>query len=349
MEEFKPINVFIDSSIYIARNFNFNDQLLGQIAKLADGDHIRLFITEIVVNEVKNKINEKSKEAKAALESIRKKGMILRNVSQYNAVFNIDLSNTITSSVFKRFDDFMALTKISTISVDSVSISTLLSSYFRGIAPFSDKKKSEFPDAINLLALDNWCNINSESMYVISSDIDLANYCEGNPNLHHLESVDLFLNLVTSNDGFRHAFVVNLVEKHFEKIEKVICEEFQEMGFSIENEDGYVENVEVLSVEIEDDVNVIELEKEKATLQFEVRINFEAEVSYTDYENSIYDKEEGKYIFEKEVELEVETDVLVPVSIQIGFNILDEKKYEVISCRINDEQDISFMLYAEDY
>ncbi|TBL69778.1 PIN domain-containing protein [Paenibacillus thalictri] len=349
MEGLKPINVFIDSSIYISRNFNFKDQLLGQIAKLANENHIRLFITEIVVNELMNKINEKSREVKLALESLRKKGMILRHVSQYNAIFNSVLSNSINSVIEKNFDDFREISKISTVSVDSVSISKLLNSYFQGTAPFSDKKKSEFPDAINLMALDSWCNINSEQMYVISSDNDLANYCENNSNLHHIETVDLFLNLVTSTDEFRHNFVVNLVGKHFENIEEIISRDFPDRGFSVENEDGYVENIEVLGVELEDDVNVIELGKNKATLQFEVRVNFEAEVTYTDYENSIFDKEEGKYLFEKEVELEVETDVLIPVIVQIDFNISDENEYNVISCKINDDQDISFMFYGEDY
>ena len=342
-------NVFIDSSIYISRNFSFTDHLLGQIARLATDNHIKLFSSEIIINEVKKKMDERSKEAKSALDSLRKKGMILRHIPQYEAVFNNELGDSINLVLKKNFDTFIEFSKASVVSVDTVPVSKLLEAYFQGIPPFSDQKKSEFPDAINLMALESWCDINSEQMYVISSDNDLANYCEGNPYLHYLDSIDSFLNLVTSSDEFMHAFVVNLVEKHFENIEEIISDDFQELGFSLDNEDGYVENTRVLSVELEDDVNVIELEKDKATLQFEVRVNFEAEVTYTDYENSIFDKEEGKYLVEKEVELEVETDVLVPVLVQIGFNISDENNYEVVSCKINDDQNVSFMLYEEDY
>lgn len=140
-----------------------------------------------------------------------------------------------------------------------------------------------------------------------------------------------------------------MTESHFENIEEVVSENFKWLGFSVENEDRYVENVEVLSVELEEDLNVTELEAYKATLQFEVRVNFKAEVTYTDYANSIYDKEEGQYLFEKKVELEVEIDVLLPVSVQIGFNISDKGCFEVLSCKLNENQNVSFMLYEEDY
>ncbi|MGO4787428.1 PIN domain-containing protein [Paenibacillus sp. 2KB_20] len=342
-------NVFIDSSIYINRNFSFTDHLLGQIARLATDNHIKLFTSKIVINEVKNKIDERSKEAKSALDSLRKKGMILRHIPQYDAVFNTDVGNSINLVSKKNFDAFIELSKASVVSVDTVLVSELLEAYFQGIPPFSSIKKSEFPDAINLIALNNWCKINSEQMYIISLDNDLANYCNESSNLHYLGSIESFLNLVTSSDEYRHTIVIGLSEKHFENIEEVISEDFKWLGFSVENEDGYVENVDVLNVELEDDFNVTELKEDKATLQFEVRVSFKAEVTYTDYANSIYDKEEGKYRLEKEVELEVETDVLIPILIQIGFNISDENYFELISCKLNEEQDVSLVLYEEDY
>ncbi|MDR9852043.1 PIN domain-containing protein [Paenibacillus sp. VCA1] len=342
-------NVFIDSSIYIGRNFAFRDHLLGQVAKLANSSHIKLFISEIVINEVRNKIDEKSKEAKSALDTLRKKGMVLRHVSHYNSVFNIEFSNSINPVLLNNFEEFLQYSRVTIVSVDTVLMSKLLHSYFQGTAPFSSTKKSEFPDAINLMALDNWCKDNCEQMYVISSDNDLANYCAISSNLHYLDSVDAFLNLVTSSDEYRHTFVTKLTEARFEEVEEIISENFKWLGFSLENEDGYVENVKVLSVELEDDINVIELQEDTATLQFEVRVNFEAEVTYTDYANSVYDKEEGKYLLEEEIELEVENDVLIPVSVQIGYKISDETYLEVVSCKVNEDQDVSFMLYEEDY
>ncbi|MCE5168355.1 PIN domain-containing protein [Paenibacillus profundus] len=342
-------NVFIDSSIYIKRNFSFNDHLLGQIARLSANNHIKLYISSIVINEVKNKIDDRTKETKSALESLRKKGMILRNIKQYDVVFNHETSNLISSLVKKQFDDFIDNSKVVIVPVQTVSVDKLLEGYFQMTPPFSNVKKTEFPDAINLLALDNWCNSNSEQMYVISVDNDLVNYCKGNVNLHCLDSIDSFLNLVTSSDEYRHNFVVNLAEKYFDNIEESISENFEGHGFSLENEDGSVESINVLSVELEDEINIIELEEASATLQFEVRVTFEAEVTYTDYANSVYDKEEGKYLLEKEVELEVETDVLIPVSIRVSFDSSNDRNFEVISCDLNEDRDISFMLYEEDY
>lgn len=341
--------MFIDSSIYIQRNFNFNDHLLGQIARLSANKHINLHISSIVINEVNNNIDDRTKEARSALESLRKKGMILRNIKQYGVVFNNETSNLVSSVVKKQFNDFIDNSKALIIPLQAVSVDKLLEGYFQVVPPFSNGKKSEFPDAINLLALDNWCTTNSEQMYVISTDNDLVDYCKDNVGLHCLDSIDSFLNLVTSSDEYRHNFVVNLAEKLFENIEDSISENFEDHGFSLENEDGSVEYINVLSVELEDEINVIELEEASATLQFEVIVTFEAEISYTDYENSVYDKEEGKYIFEKEVELEIETDVLVPVTLEVSFNISNEDKLEITSCDLNESKEIYIRLYEEDY
>lgn len=172
--------------------------MLGQIARLANENHIKFFTSEIIINEVRNKIDERSKEAKSALDSLRKKGMILRHVLQYDAIFNTKLGESINLVLKKNFDAFIELSKASVISVDTVIVSKLLETYFQGIPPFSSTKKSEFPDAINLIALDNWCKTNSEQMYIISLDSDLENYCAENSNLHYLNSIESFLNLMTS-------------------------------------------------------------------------------------------------------------------------------------------------------
>lgn len=337
-------NVFIDSSIYIQRNFNFTDQLLGQIAKLSANNHIKLHISSIVIKEVNNKIDDRTKEAKSALESLRKKGMILRNIEQYDVVFNNETNMLVNSVVKKQFDEFVKNSKALIIPLQTISVDRLVEDYFEMLPPFSNAKKAEFPDAINLLAIDNWCNSNSEQMYIISTDNDLKNYCNDNIHLHYLNSINSFLNLVTSSDEYRHNFVVNLTEKYFDNIEENISENFEWHGFSLENEDGSVENINVLGVDLEDEINIIELEEDSATLQFEVRVAFEAEVSYTDYENSIYDKEEGKYIFEKEIEKEIETDVLVPVTVEVSFEISNEDKLEIINCDLNDSKEIYIRL-----
>lgn len=215
-------NVFIDSSIYIQRNFNFTDHLLGQISTLSANNHIKLYITSIVTNEIKNKIDDRTKEAKSAIESLRKKGMILRNIKEYDVIFNNETSDLVSSAVKKQFEDFIENSGALVIPVEAVSVDKLLEGYFQMIPPFSRSKKAEFPDAINLLAIDNWCITNSEQMYVISLDNDLVNYCEDNVRLHCLDSIDSFLNLVNSSDEYRHNFVVNLSEKFLKILKRVL-------------------------------------------------------------------------------------------------------------------------------
>lgn len=97
-----------------------------------------------------------------------------------------------------------------------------------GQAPFSNKKKSEFPDAISLLALDKWCGDNNHNMYIISTDNDLTDYCADNSRLSYLSSIDEFIDLLVSDSEHQHSFIVSAFLVHGELLEESIKEEIED-------------------------------------------------------------------------------------------------------------------------
>ena len=58
---------------------------------------------------------------------------------------------------------------IEVISIESVPVSEIMNLYFEQSPPFSVKKKSEFPDAIFLLAIEQ--RVNSNFAIIISAAI----------------------------------------------------------------------------------------------------------------------------------------------------------------------------------
>jgi hypothetical protein len=344
-------NIFIDSSIYISRNFQFSDRLLGRISRLAKEGFIKLFISEIVIREVNRKIDSNLKEAEISLSSLQSKGKILRNVPEYKQIFNTSLLAAANEMIKSNFSDFMKDSKAEIIPLNEVSVGQLVENYFNRYPPFSEGKKDEFPDAINLFAIESWCVKNNQEMCIISSDKDLKNYCAQKNNFHYFVSLEELLDKITSSDGYKYNFIKNLFNSRYQDVEEYIKESFEALGFTLENEEGDVEFVEVYSVEIEDEdeINITEIDGNVAVLSFESRVWFNADVIYNDYENSPYDKEEQEYVFINTVELHIEEyDVLIPVSMKIKFDISKEQS-EIVECIVNEDNTVSLRLFDDDY
>jgi hypothetical protein len=344
-------NVFIDSSIYISRNFQFNDRLLGRIAWLASEGFVKLFISEIVIKEVNRKIELSLKEAETSLNSLKNKCRILRNVPDYKPIFDTSSLAAANDKIKNNFEDFIKETKSKVLSLEEVSVGQLVKNYFNHNPPFSEGKKDEFPDAINLLAIEDWCIKNNQEMYIISSDNDLKQYCAQKEFLHFLGSIEGFLDKVTSSNGYKYNFIKHLFNISYEDVEARIKEDFEELGFTLENEEGDVESIEAYSVEFEDEdeINITEIDDDVAVLTFEARVWFNADVTYNDYENSPFDKEEGEYIYINAAELHVaEYDVLIPVTLKAKFDIPNEQ-FKITECIVNEDNDVPVTLFAEDY
>lgn len=59
-----------------------------------------------------------------------------------------------------------------------ISVSSLLQKYFHNEPPFAEtgKKKNEFPDAIVLMATEEWAKINDVKVLAVSKDNDWNRY-----------------------------------------------------------------------------------------------------------------------------------------------------------------------------
>lgn len=89
------------------------------------------------------------------------------------------------------FESFLLSTNAQVIKAEChVPIGALLDRYFLGTAPFSGKKKDEFPDAIALLTLEAWAQNNAVRVLCVSRDGDWANYCKTSLNLKCTDNLE---------------------------------------------------------------------------------------------------------------------------------------------------------------
>jgi hypothetical protein len=124
-----------------------------------------------VDQEVRGKIAERPNQAQQALARFQKRAGFLEaaNCAALAGFFtNADPANLLKEGV-EVWERFLREAKVEIVSAADVSGSELLRLYFAKEAPFSATKKDEFPDAITVLALEQWCRTRSATKLWSSS------------------------------------------------------------------------------------------------------------------------------------------------------------------------------------
>ncbi|QYF82350.1 PIN domain-containing protein [Brevibacterium sp. PAMC21349] len=345
-------NVFIDTQVFVHKNFNFKNDLFQRLINASEDGLIYIYLTDIIINEIESKIYEQVYEkTKNSHTKFTKEAKILKNLSGYSHTFDIAESlDQIYSDLIKQFKQFLVDASVNIISIDNVSPALIFQMYFQGIPPFSKKKRDEFPDAFSLVALENWFKQADEKISIVSDDEDLKNYCEESHTLIYEASLESLFDSLTKNDNFKHQFIISVYDANDDKIESNIIDGFEEHWFILIGEEGEIEKVDVQFIELDEDPYIIDFDEEGedlATIAFNASVSFCADISYVDYSNSYYDKEEGKYLFLETVNTEINDVVTVPVFMKIKYNYDNKEELEVYSISLNEGESIEIVLHNE--
>ena len=87
--DIKTKNLFIDTQFFYGEQFNFNSKVISSLSNLAKLGHINLFITDLTLIEIENKIKKKINTAfkKISTSDCR----ILNNLPEYSKFIDIYL------------------------------------------------------------------------------------------------------------------------------------------------------------------------------------------------------------------------------------------------------------------
>ncbi len=92
-----------------------------------------------------------------------------------------------------------------------VTVSVLLKQYFSNQPPFAEtgKKKNEFPDAIILMAIEEWAERMDKSVLAVAKDDDWKRYCETSKHIDYEEELSAGL-AVFNEANAPYALLANL-------------------------------------------------------------------------------------------------------------------------------------------
>lgn len=298
--------VFIDTSAYEDKNFQFGQHALGKLEEFLEYEELTLIITDITIKEVEKHLREKAFEAARLVKKIKKDGMFLRNTPDlpcYGIFENIS-GDDVYDIIYEKFHSFLKIGNVENISINSVKSSIVFDKYFSEKPPFGKKnKKFEFPDAFVLEAV-NQASLNmSELIYVVSTDSDMKNFCDCSENLTHLEKVDELIDLTIRNiENLKEP--VKFADQIYSYLETKIIDQIKSQLLSgdFENEDLDHWNDEELTDVTTDKVTVqstklLDVSETHADYEVEVEVEFTASYSTSDYDRSPWDPEDKAYAF----------------------------------------------------
>jgi hypothetical protein len=332
--------VSLDTEVFVASAFGFKGRSFEALKKHLVEQRLNLVMTDIAVNEVKSRI-EKSVTAELVFQ--------LTYVNKAKALFNSSLEEVqtglkkldpkvVAKDLCDRFDAFLTETKATIIDANDIAAGDVIGKYFSGQPPFGpgEKKRFEFPDAFAIQTLAEWAETHDLHMLVVSGDKLFQKACEAYSHLIPKSSINEVLDHVASDNEQLAAFVRAQTIQRMPAILGLAKSAFEDRYYWVEGENGDAQ-VEVTNQTPANEVEIIEIVAEKATLQLNIAIDYTAHLSYDDSATASYD--EGDLVYVDHKEEDVERDVELTVEIEVFFEKMDPTTFEILYVSVTSPSD----------
>jgi hypothetical protein len=188
-----------------------------------------------------------------------------------------------------------------TVSVADVNVRQIFDDYFSATPPFHrEAKKSEFPDAFSLAAVEAVARERHHRVYIVSDDGDMAAVAHANDSFIHLPSIDALLDLVNRNDeelAELSTFADSVLDSLRDEVIRLASDHLRNGEFqpsSSGDADPELCDVAILSVGI-DEVQLIEVNGDDATYEVTFAVDLTADYDFEDYSRANWDREERVY------------------------------------------------------
>ena len=352
----KALNVFVDSSVFIRKNYRYENPSFVALMNAVLAGRANLLITDVTIEEVKAHIDDDISKSSQALKKVRGAAKILRNIPELDdsAIFNDIDRASISEQLSEQFKQFLKDAKAITVPVSEADTRLVFDCYFKSAAPFGEgKKKNEFPDAFMLSALNEWADSEQEGVHVVSQDSDMNGIEAHFPHLCAVGSLEEFLDKVTSYFEELAPLAQQFLEDNLNEISNLLEERFRWLGFILADQDGDVNETRVTEV---GDIlaYLISLtpgsngQPARAHFELTAIVEYEADVSYDNLETASYDSEDKVLIPWETVERTVEGSEIVQADLRFTFDTIKPHNIEIEEIDLHTPKDVSVTTEEDD-
>lgn len=298
-----PISLFIDTNYFIRNKFDFSKGELKSLVEHCQGDRIKLYTSDIVINEVEKHIKEDTAKALSNIRNeIKKENRLvaMKNKKKYKFLFQDIRDIGIIDEMIADYKKFRDDSKCILLDYSGVNPKLVFDKYFTKEAPFGKgDKKAEFPDAfmieaIKVLDFDN-------KFKIISQDNDWKKSFEGSD----IEVVDGISQLITTinqevySDKYKATIDYISTPEFKQKFEAELPDEIYNLDVEIDV-DAIIDTSKIINANLIgykfDSIDYIDADTIEMT--FLVNADITVEYTYFDEENSVYDSIDHEYVYQ---------------------------------------------------
>jgi hypothetical protein len=266
--------VFIDTQALRQERLDWNGKHLARLRDLAKAREVIILTTNITKREIKGQIDDLLDETRKALTRNR---TILDQLGQGTAVAAV-LDADAAAKLYAAFEVFLADAKALDVPI-SISTEEMFDAYFNRRPPFSDKKKSEFPDAAVVAALQTWCSSRKVRAYVVSADPDMRACSATGTELIPVDTIAEILTRHAVSEEFLAALIATLDKNEY--LSERLAEEVRDQEIKPYRSGWLVESVEASAkIKRVDGINIFDVEVvERDGGRLICEVGFEAEIA----------------------------------------------------------------------
>jgi predicted nucleic acid-binding protein len=354
--------VFLDTNVFESAKFKYDSIYMQSFLEVCEDKGIKLLITDVVKHEVIKRINSNIELAVMGIRNYDEKSKenhiyeIFLNSIDIEQISKPKFIEKLSSKLIADFEEFLSNNNLEVVS-SQFDNSELINLYFETKAPFNQQKKHEFPDAIILLTIKHYKEIQKKIPLMVSNDKNIKAFCDAN-DIECYDTIGTVASLLNSESPDT---TVSLAYKmHKNDIEDKIKEDILKLDdfvlYSYDSIDEvYVDNIKVVDVNL-NNINILKIDSVDNNIELEVvtNITFTCNASYPDADTMGHDKEDGVYYFlqyiNASIKIEREVNCVVKISFdEDEFNI-DDLDFESKEFEFSlDDRNIKNMEYVEQF
>ena len=312
-------NVFLDTEVYRSYGHNLSTKMMKVLGNYVEDGILVLHITDVTLREVSSQINTMERELTNRANRIAKELAFWNNRYRSDG-HRLPVPDPLSepadpSRAYLDFDSTLCHDwNVRKHLADDLSIGQVLDQYFGRKAPFDKEGSKEFPDAITLLALKDWCVRAQERIYIVSKDKAIQRAARGCDWFISVSSLDSLFALVTSAKDSNTAKTISIAFNEpplVNDLEDALTTRIDQVGgvYDGDRHDGEVLGMEIVELVEVENVTVVRVDQAQDACVADVRLLISAEISHTDLSEAIWDHEDGRYFGERSVVTEIQDTV----------------------------------------
>lgn len=338
----------IDTNLFERKQYRFDIEPISTITLLSD--RFKLLIPQIIYNEIQARhlefLQKNISGATKALNSLPSDEKIREGLKKLRAMNASDLSASILKIFFKSSNV--------TILKNTVDLDQMLDDYFKKIPPFSERKKSEFPDAIALRTLETYGINHNAKIIIFSQDPDWKNFCLDSCALHLFnddgdiiqKGLFLFKSKKLKNDTLTYVknhittkkitsvknCIQSKIEDFFDDLSSVECEASSSHTFELDQTANKVNKIHFT----ESDWSIEDEDEDTLTINGLIQVNIDC---MCDAFFSIWDSVDREYIDIGATPFSANADVSIEINVFLSkndTNTIDDDSFD--SCEVVTKQ-----------